>query len=337
MKAIQITQTGSADILQYIDIDRPVAGPDQVLVKVEAIGVNYADVLVRQGAIPTAPFPVVPGEEYSGTIEAVGYNVTDYTPGQRVAVLLGHGPDSGHVSAGYAEYAVAEASSVIPIPDAIGFDTAAAILANYLTAYFLLHHSAHIKSGQSILLHAAAGGGGTAMIQLAKLAGINVIGLTSSDGRVDYAKSQGAMEVINYRNEDVYKSVMDITNGCGVDVIFNSAGGNTLTRDFSLLAPFGQIVWYGTAAGIPEVNLMQLLIDGFHEHKGIKTFLLHAMLQYKPEIWRQAANTIIKYLVDGKIQPHVHKRFVLAEAARAHRLLETSQIYGKLILTPKAN
>ena len=219
MKAIQIAKTGSADALQYIDIERPVAGPDQVLVKVEAIGVNYADVLVRQGGIPTTSFPVIPGEEYSGTIEAVGCNVIDFTSGQRVAVLLGHGPDSGHVSGGYAGYAVAEARSVITIPDAIDFDTAAAVLANYLTAYFLLHHAAQVRSGQRILLYAAAGGGGTAMIQLAKLAGINVIGLTSSDERAAYAKSQGAMYVINYRSEDLYESVMDITNSCGIDII----------------------------------------------------------------------------------------------------------------------
>jgi len=335
MKVIQIKKTGAPDVLHHVDTNRPIAGPHQVMVKVEAIGVNYADILVRQGALPTAPFPVVPGEEYSGTIESVGSNVTDFRPGQRVAVLLGHGTDSGHVSGGYAEYAVAETDSLIPIPDNIDFDIAAATFANYLTAYFLLHHCAKLQSGQNALLYAAAGGGGTAMIQLAKLAGINIIGLTSSHERAEYAKSQGATHVVNYNSVDIRPSVMKITHNAGVDIIFNSAGGNTLARDFELLAPFGQIIWYGTAAGLPEADITQLLMENFHHHHSIKTFLIHTMLQHKPTLWQQTINTIIKLLVEDKIQPQIHQRIELENASEAHELLESSYVYGKLILKPK--
>jgi len=334
MKAVHFTRTGDPDVLKYVDIDRPSPGPDQVLIKVEAAGVNYADILVRQGAVPTTPFPVIPGEEYSGIIETVGQDVTDFESGQRVAVLLGHGTDSGHVSGGYADYAVAETRSVIPIPDEISFDTAAATFGNYLTAYLLLH-TANVQPGQTILLYAAAGGGGTAMIQLAELAGIHVIGLTSSDERAKYVKSQGAMHVINYNNEDITRSIMNITHNIGVDTVFNTAGGDTIARDFDLLAPFGQVIWYGTAAGLPSSDIAQLLINGFHKHNGIKTFLLHAILQHKPTLWKESIDTILTYLVEGKIKPHIHQRIELAQAHKAHELLGTSQVFGKLLLKPK--
>lgn len=334
MKAIQITETGGPDVLRYVEIEKPSIGHNQVLIKIKASGVNFADVLVRSGALPTIPLPVIPGEEYSGIIEAVADDVTDFKPGQRVVVLLGHGSDSGHVSGGYAEYAVAQPNTIIPIPDAISFEIAAATFANYLTAYFLLHHTVKVEAGQNVLLYAAAGGGGTAMIQLAKLAGVNIIGLTSSEKRADYARSQGATHVINYNKQDIHKTVMKITNDKGVDIIFNSAGGVTLARDFDLLAPFGQIIWYGTAAGLPEANLMQLLSDTFHKHNGIKTFLLHGILQYKPVLWRQVTKTIIDYLLEGKISPHMHSYFDLSQAVHAHRQMETSQVYGKVVLKP---
>jgi len=334
MKTIQIKQTGTSEVLQYIDVAQPDVGPNQVLIKIAAIGVNYADVLVRKGDIPTAPLPLTPGEEYSGTIVSLSREVTHLKLGQRVAVLLGYGPNSGHVSGGYADYAVAESGSVIPIPDSIDFETAAATFANYLTADFLLHFSVSIQPQQTLLVYAAAGGGGTAMMQLARLIGARVIGLTSSDKRASYALSQGATHVINYHSKDVYSSVMALTGGRGVDVIFNSAGGPTLLRDFNLLAPFGQIVWYGTAAGMPVADISSRLAKGFTHHKGIKTFLIHSMLQYKPQIWSQTASKMMDYLVQGKIQPQIHQSMPLSEAATAHQLLETSNVFGKLILQP---
>ena len=335
VKAIQIQQTGSSEVLQYLDMAQPAVGANQVLIKIAAIGVNYADVLVRKAAIPTAPLPVTPGEEYSGTIVSVGSAVMHLRPGQRVAVLLGYGSGSGHVSGGYADYAVADSASVIPIPDTMDFVTAAAVFANYLTAYFLLYFSARVEAGQTLLLYAAAGGGGTALIQLARLAGARIIGLASSSERAAYALAQGATHMSDYSQQDVYRALMEFTAEQGVDVIFNSAGGTTFARDFDVLAPFGQIIWYGTAAGMPGADVASLLARGFSGHHGIKTFLLHSMLQHKPQVWLQAANKIIDNLLAGEIQPHIHQQLPLSQAASAHQLLETSKVFGKLILRPK--
>jgi len=336
MKSIQFNRIGTADVLQYVDVERPSPGSNQVLVKIASTAVNFGDINARRGDLPPPQFPAGPGLEYSGTIEAVGSEVTHLNVGQRVVVqAFLHVFELEHAGKAYAEYAVADTDTVFSLPNDINFDTAAALFCNYLAAYFMLHSQARMRAGETLLLYGAAGGVGTAAIQLAKLAGIKVIGLVSSEERATYALQQGADEVINYHSQDVTQRVNEITAGRGVDVIFNSAGGNTLTRDYALLAPLGQIIWFGFAAGVPNADFTALITDFNHfaSGKGIRTSALPCY-NNKPGLWQQTSTTLMDLLRDGKIHPQIHQILPLRDATRAHELMEASAVMGKLLLKP---
>jgi NADPH2:quinone reductase len=326
MKAVQIDKTGSWDVLKYREVETPSPGPSQVRVKTASISVNFADIMLRKGSyLETPPFPAVPGLECGGTIDAVGKNVKDLKAGQPVIVF---GPNC------YAEYVLAETAQVVPVPVGIDLDDAAALTVNYLTAYHMLHSMADVQKGQTVLVYAAAGGVGTAVIQLSKPAGITVIGLTSSDEKSTFAQSQGADYIINYKREDVLARVKEITRDIGVELILNSVAGNTFARDFEALAPLGQIIWFGFAAGAPEKNLTDLLQSGFRKSLGIRTFVIYTIAQFHPGRMRQSYEVLFRYLKEGIVKPHIHERIPLQDAARAHRLLESGAVTGKLILKP---
>ncbi len=326
MKAIQIHQTGAVDRLKYEEVDRPSAGKNRVVIKVISASVNFADVMTRKGVYPTMPpLPAIPGIDCSGIVEAVGEKVTQFRPGQPVAALgLGC----------YADYTAVSPAAVFPLSESIDMDEAAAIPVNYLTAHHMLHTMAGVRKGQTVLTYAAAGGVGTAVIQLARLAGVKVIGLTSTEAKADFARSQGYDHVINYRTADVVGQVKDITAGRGVELILNSAAGDTFKRDFKMLAPLGQIIWFGMAAGPPQGNLAELLAAGFVKSGGIRTFMLPSIFELDPALMARSAAILFKHLADKKIKPHIHERIPLSEAARAHELLESGQVLGKLILKP---
>lgn len=326
MKAVQIEKTGSWDVLTYKEVETPEPGPSQVRVKTEAISVNFADVMLRIGTYPTMPpFPAVPGLECSGTIDSVGENVKALKAGQPVIVF---GPNC------YAEYVLAETAQVVPVPEGIDMDDAAALTVNYLTAYHMLHTMAGIKKGQTVLVYAAAGGVGTAVIQLSKPGGFTVIGLTSTDEKLAFARSQGAHYIINYKRENVTDRVKEITHDIGVDLILNSVAGGTFAGDFEALAPLGQIIWFGFAAGPPEENLAELLQNHFAKSAGIRAFIIYTIAQVHPDRMRQSYEVLFRYLKEGIVKPHIQERIPLAEAHRAHRLLESGSVTGKLILTP---
>lgn len=326
MKAVQFKKTGSWDELKYNEVETPMPGPSQVRVKTAAISVNFADIMLRKGIyLEKPPFPATPGLECSGTIDAVGENIKGLKAGQRVIVF---GPKC------YAEYVLAESAQVVPVPDGIDLDDAAALTVNYLTAYHMLHSMAGIQKRQTVLVYAAAGGVGTAVIQLAKPGGFTVIGLTSTNEKSDFAKDQGADYVINYRREDVTARVKEITQGIGVELILNSVAGNTFSRDFEVLAPLGQIIWFGFAAGAPEKTLTDLLQSGFRKSVGIRTFVIYSIAQMHPGKMRQSYEVLFKYLKEGIVKPHIYERIPLEDASRAHRMLESGAVTGKLILKP---
>lgn len=326
MKAVRIETTGSWDVLKYQEVETPEPGPWQVRVKTSSISVNFADIMLRIGSYPIMPpFPAVPGLECSGTIDEVGENVKALKTGQSVIVF---GPNC------YAEYVLAEADGVVPIPEGIKFDDAAALTVNYLTAYHMLHSMAGIKKGQTVLAYASAGGVGTAVIQLSKPGGFTVIGLTSTDEKLTFAESQGADHMINYNREDVVSRVKEITNGSGVDLILNSVAGDTFARDFEVLAPLGQIIWFGYAAGPPEENLTELLQNHFTKSVGIRTFVIYTIAQIHPDLLRHSYEVLFRYLKKGTVKPYIQERIPLAEAPRAHQMLESRTVTGKLILKP---
>ncbi len=326
MKAIRIHQTGSFEQLKYDEVDNPVPDKDQVLIKVISASVNFADVMTRKGTYPMMPpLPAIPGVDCSGIVESVGKNVSHFQAGQPVAAL-GQGC--------YAEYMVTNPVAVFPISKGIDMDEAAAIPVNYLTAYHMMHTMAGVKEGQTILAYAAAGGVGTAVIQLAKLVGVTVIGLTSTDEKADFAKTQGYHHIINYKTEDVVQGVKEITGGRGVDIILNSVAGDSFGRDFQMLAPLGQIIWFGMAAGLPQENLTEQLGAGFVKSLGIRTFMLYSIFELDPALAGRSSETLFNYLADRKIKPHIDERIPLAKAARAHELLESGRVQGKLVLKP---
>lgn len=331
MKAIQINQTGSPDVLQYVDVERPAPGKGQVLIKVTAVGVSFADLMLRQGAFyPDMPsLPLIPGSEYSGIVESVGEDVTHLQQGAKVAVLA-----LGQIGGAYAEYAVADMDAVIPFPDDVDLDIVAATLAVYLTAYHLLHTLARAEAGQTILLYGAAGGVGTAVLQLAHLVNITVIGLASSAEKLQYIKGQGAEHAINYNTEDVALRVKEITNGRGVDFILNSVAGDTFSRDFDVLAPFGQLIWFGFAGGPPQLNLTESLGNHFMKSAGIRTFALPSVREFSADLWTQSIEKLIGYIAEEKIKPYIHEKIPLSEAVRAHELMESRSVMGKIILKP---
>jgi NADPH2:quinone reductase len=326
MKAIRLHQTGSFEQLKYEEVDTPAPDKNGVLIKVIAASVNFADVMVRKGLYPVMPpLPAIPGIDCSGIVESVGKNVTRFRPGQHVAVL-GRGC--------YADYMATNALAVFPISEDMDMDEAAAVPVNYLTAYHMLHTMARVRKGQTILSYAAAGGVGTAVVQLARVAGVKVIGLTSTDAKADFARTQGYDHIINYKAEDVVQGVKEITGGKGVATILNSVAGDTFSRDFKMLAPLGQVIWFGMAAGPPQGNLAERLAAGFVKSAGIRTFMLPSIFDLDPALMARSAENLFSALADKKIKPHIHERFPLSEAARAHELLESGIVQGKLILKP---
>ncbi len=326
MKAIQIHETGSFDALQYEDVETPSPGTGQVSIKVVSASVNFADVMLRKGTYPfMPPFPAIPGLECSGVVESVGDGVTRLRPGQHV-VLLGERC--------YADYVLADAGSITPIPEDLDMDEAAAVIVNYATAYHMLHTMGQVQKGQTILAYAAAGGVGTAVTQLGKLADVKVIGLTSSDEKAQYARDQGIDFIINHKTENVAGRVKEITDGKGVHLVLNSVAGDTFQRDLDLLAPFGNLIWFGYAAGPPQGNLAELLGDNFGKSVGIRTFVIYSVVQAAPELMAQSMDRLFTYLAEKKIKPHIHERIPLSQAALAHELIETGAVMGKLILKP---
>ncbi len=334
MKAVQMSQFGSPGVLEYVDLETPKPGPGQVLVRAESISVNLFDAHVHSGDYPMwrAPLPAILGEELSGFVEALGDGVSGLQPRQPVVILRDPLKESGC----YAEYVVADVSSVVPIPEGTDMDQAAAFPLAYLTAYHALHTFGRLERGQTILSHAAAGGLGMAVGQLAKLVpDVTAIGLTSTDDKVQFAKSQGYDYVINYKTENVARRVMDLTDGKGVDLILNSVGGTTFPENMETLAHRGIIVSYGTSAGPPQGNLVELLLQYVAKGPSIAIFrMFNSVAEPFPDLFRQSFLTMVDHLASGRILPHIYDRLPLAQAARSHELLESGKVIGKLILKP---
>lgn len=323
MKTIQIQQIGSYDVLECVELNIPTPGTGQVLIKTESISVNFADTMVRRGIY--APMPALPtilGMECSGYVESMGESIKQFSPGQRVAYM-------GEKC--YAEYVLANIESLIPIPDNIEMDAAAAFPINYLTAYHILHTMARIKPGETVLCYAAAGGVGVAVAQLGKLANITTIGLTSTNEKVQFAKKQGYHHVINYKTENVVKRVREITDGKGVNLILNSVAGKSFGIDFKLLAPLGQIIWFGFASGSLETDLTKRLSFAYNQSIGVRTFYLHSV---PSDIMLKSIRILLDYLVKKKIQPVIYDKIPLSKATKAHQLIESGATMGKIILKP---
>jgi NADPH2:quinone reductase len=322
MKAIVFEKIGGPEVLKVAKTAKPEVKPGTVLVKVRAAGINFADTLFRQGQYVMQPkLPDTPGLEAAGEIEAVGAGVANLKPGQRVAALG---------SKMYAEYALAPAAQVIPIPDSISFEHAAAFPVQVLTAWHMLHTAHKTGPGQTVLVHSAAGGVGIVAVQIAKAAGARVIGTVSSAAKAALVKEYGGDEVINYATHDFAAEANRLTGGRGVDLILDAVGATTMEKGLTCLAPFGHLILYGRAGGPPEpLNLFRL----FEKSIKVSGFVLYTVAAV-PDAMRRGIEESFKLIAERKVKLLVGKSFPLAQAAEAHKFMESRQSTGKLVLIP---
>ncbi len=321
MKAIRINETGGPEVMHLEEIETPVPGEGEVLIKVAAVGVNYADLAQRQGAYLTRTrTPMTLGVEVAGTVAELGPGVRTPAEGSRVVA---------YVNGGYAEYAVAQATTVIPIPPNLDFIQAAAFPVQGLTAYQLLRESAHIQPGESVLVHAAAGGVGTLAVQLAKLMGAGIVaGTASNSSKLDLIRKLGADAAINYTEENWVEQVKNATRGQGTDIILEMVGGEIAEQSLKCLAPFGRMVIYGAASGkISQFSGIQLM----YKNQAIIGYWLTSQLQRADRI-AMAAMELMQFLASGKLQIIVGQTFPLAEASQAHQAVAERRTMGKVVL-----
>lgn len=322
MKAIVFDQVGGPDVLHLGEAPKPEVMPGMVLIKNHAIGVNFADVLFRQGMYMTKPnFPDIPGLEAAGVIEAVGPGVENLKVGMRVAAV---GTKT------YAEYSLVRATQAIVLPSMMSFEKGAAFPIQGLTAYHLIHTAHHTTSGQTVLVHSAAGGVGGLAVQIAKTAGTRVIGTVSDNSKAGLAKENGADLVVNYATQDFAEEALRFTGGKGVDLILDAVGRPTVEKGLGCLAPLGHLILYGRAGGSPEpLNLLTL----FGKSHTVSGFVLYTILDM-PEKMLEGIVHSFQLMQEGRLKLRIGKTFPLAQAPEAHRLMEARQSAGKLVLIP---
>jgi NADPH2:quinone reductase len=327
MQLIQFRAPGPPDVLQCLEVAIPAPKAGEVPIRAHAIGVGIPDTLIRAGTYGhMPPLPATPGTELSGVIEKVGPDVTDRRVGQRVYTTARERPQrGGH----YAAYVATPAEATFLLPDGVDLDAAAA-LANYQVAYHIFNDALRLRAGETVLVHAAAGGMGNALIDLAKAAGLVVLGVAGGERKARFARKLGADHVIDRKNEDVAARVAEITGGRGVDAIIDPVAGPTIPANLALLAPCGVLVIYGGLGGKAPLDLEQTL-RAKGRSPAIRHFTIHTW-DHLVEERRAGMRAVIAMLAAGKLHPRIHAVLPLAEAARAHELLESGAVLGKLLL-----
>ena len=322
-KAIRFARTGGPEVLEYVDVEVGDPGPGEARVRHHAIGVNFIDVYFRTGLYPQ-PLPGGLGQEGAGVVEAVGAGVDHVKPGDRVAY-------AARPNGSYSEVRVMPADVLVRLPDAISFETGAAMMLQGLTVQYLLKQTYAVKPGETILWHAAAGGVGLIACQWARALGVNLIGTAGSNEKAALARAHGAAHVINYDTEDVVQRVVEITGGAKVPVVYDSVGKDTFARSLDCLAPRGLMVSFGNASGaVPPFALNELVSRGslYVTRPTLQTYAAR-----RADLEAMAAD-LFGVVESGQVKIDIHQRFALADAGRAHTELEARRTTGKTILTP---
>ncbi|WP_254531765.1 quinone oxidoreductase family protein [Natrinema gelatinilyticum] len=324
MKAIEVDAYGDSDELSVVDVQTPEPNAGEVRIDIEAAGINFADIMQRRGHYPGGPEPpYVPGMEAAGTVDAVGEGVDDLTEGDRVVTML----DTG----GYAESVTADAGMLFPIPDAMSFEEAAGFPVQFLTAHACLFEWGGLEAGESVLIQAAAGGVGTAAVQLASNADAEVFGTASTQEKLDLAADLGCDHPINYTETDFREVVDEETDGEGVDLVLESVGDDVFDRSLDAMAHFGRMVTYGVASGVPaEVSNQRLLF----ENKTVSGFHLGQAAMHDPSRVMQAVPGLTEGLASGDLEVVLGEAFALEDAAEAHQYIEDRKSSGKIVLKP---
>ncbi len=323
MQAIEIERTGGADVLELKTVPVPEPGPGQVLVKLEAAGINYMDVYRRLGTYPVAKFPFVPGAEGAGAVARCGPGVTDVSPGARVAAL--------NFPGAYAEYAVAQADRLVPIPDGVPARTAAALMLQGLTAHYLCTSTFALQPGHTALVHAGAGGVGLLLTQLAQARGATGLTPVSPPQKAELSKRAGAAHTIDYTHTAFAPAVRELTGGRGVDVVYDSVGKTTWEGSLDSLCRRGYFVLFGASSGpVPPFDL-QLLFTKGSLFATRPTLVDYAVTR---EELTGRANELFAAVAAGSLALRAEHIYPLAEARRAHEDLEGRRTTGKLLLVP---
>jgi len=330
MKAIVLRRPGGPEALEYTEVPRPEPRPNEVLVRAHTIGVSRPEILVRRGTYNwMPPLPAIPGIEMSGTIVERGSEVDDRNIGDRVFVSARDLPARAGC---YAEYIAVPSAAAHVLPANCDLE-AAACLSNYHVAYHVLHTAARGVEAKSVLVYTAAGGVGSAAVQLALTAGMQVIGIAGSEAKRSAVLSIGADYAINYRTEDIAARVDEATSGRGVDLILDPIGGKEFGRNFMLLAPLGLVVSYGRLDGPPDPNFVAAMREHHMVSPAVRFFTIHSF-DGRPDIRARATQALFDHLAAGHISPLIHDRLPLAEAGRAQTMLENGEVIGKLVLKP---
>lgn len=322
MQAIVYAEFGGPEVLKLEERPTPAPGPGQALVKVAAAGVNFIDIYQRLGWYKV-PLPAIPGGEGAGVVETIGEGVTEAKPGDRVAFFGASGC--------YAEYALAPADRLVPLPGGISFERGAAAMVQGITAYVLTHVTYPLKPGDRCLVHAAAGGVGLLLCQLAKQSGAFVIGTTSSEEKAALARQAGADEVIPYTRHDFLEEVRRITGGVGVNVVYDSVGHDTFDRSLESLAPLGMLVSFGQSSGFPAPLDIQRL--GGMRSLFVTRPSVFAYVRER-EKYLAYAGALFEMVVADKLHLRIGGVYPLAQAAQAQIALANRRTTGKLVLIP---
>ncbi|MFZ1179982.1 MAG: quinone oxidoreductase [Herbaspirillum sp.] len=322
-KAIRVFKVGGPEVMEYVDVEVGDPGPGEVRIRQAAIGVNFIDVYFRSGMFPQ-PLPGGLGLEGAGTIEAVGAGVTAFKVGDRVAY-------AGHPNGAYAEVRVIPAAILVKLPDAIGFDMAAAMMLQGMTVQYLLRQTYPLKGGETILFHAAAGGVGLIACQWARALGVTMIGTVGTEEKAALAKAAGCAHVINYRTENFVKRVKEITGGKGVPVVYDSIGKDTFIDSLDCLMPHGMMVSFGSASGpVAPFNLNELT------ERGSLFVTRPALFSHiaTRETLDATAGDLFAMVESKKVHIDISRRYALKDAAQAHSNLEGRKTTGSIILIP---
>ena len=339
MRAAVIPHFGPPEVLTVKEIPTPAAGEGEILVRVRAIGVNFADVFARLGVYPGIPNPpFVPGIEYAGTVENTGHGVRGFRRGQKVFGFTRQN--------GYAEFVCVPAQNATPMPAHMSFEEAAAFTVAYLTAYHGLVNLAHATRGEKVLIHAAAGGVGIASIQIAKALGLEVFATVGSDEKARVAREQGADHVINYRAGDFAEAVRRISLGYGVDIVMDGVAGPAYRKGLKLMAPMGRYIMFGVSAvNAPKrLNFLRIVLDyltaprillssQIRKNVGYHAFNLY-FLTHKTDLMRSSISALLAWYRQGALKPLVSATFGLDQVVDVHRLLQSRKAVGRIVIIP---
>lgn len=322
MKAIQIHQTGGPEVLQLADLPIPQPGPGQVLIRIEAVGVNFIEIYFRKGVYKAA-LPMTPGSEAAGTVEELGPGVTGFKPGDLVA--------SVGVLGSYAEYALVPAAQLVKVPTELTPEQAAAAMLQGMTAHYLAHSTFALKAGETALVHAGAGGVGLLLTQMAARIGARVITTVSSSAKAELSREAGAAEVINYTDKEFEPEVKRLTGGKGVDVVYDSVGKTTFDGSLNCLRPRGMLVLFGASSGpVPPFDLIQL--SGKGSLFITRPTLWHYIATRQELEWR--AGDVLGWAAKGELKLRTEHMYSLADAAQAQADMADRKTTGKILLEP---